>query len=50
MGTAISRMAEFGGGLSENGAQPSGELRFRAQKKFNDLGLEDGFQTLGWKE
>lgn len=50
VGTDTSRVAELGENLSENGAQPLAELRFGAQKKFNDLGLDDGFQTLGWKE
>lgn len=47
-GTLGSRLAQLGAELSENGAQPS--AGFRPQKKFNDLGLDNGFQTLGWKE
>lgn len=50
VGTVISRIVEVGEDLSENRAQPLAKLRFHPQKKFNDLGLDNGFQTLGWKE
>lgn len=50
LGTLTSSMAELGGDLSKNRAQPSAKLGVRPQKKLNDLGLDNGFQTLGWKE